>query len=162
MKNKNLDNIQSDLQFILDRTPFLYSLCIGPLSAFNSHIPFKEITCASVRQLDIRGGTQYSSWYVSPSVCEKQCVQLFHSPLAIQCETLNIKVTTRQIMLDLVNNMPNLKALNVMCDDDAGSYLDGAELLENEVFNWLYQQLPSTSIISRDTTYHRIIQIWIR
>ncbi|CAF1459514.1 unnamed protein product [Adineta steineri] len=161
-EKKNLDNIQSDLQFILDRTPFLYSLFIGPLSAFNSHIPFKEITCASVRQLDIRGDTTYSSWYVSPSVCEKQCVQLFHSPLAIQCETLNIKVTTRQIILDLVNNMPNLKALNVMCDDDAGSYVDGAELLENELFNWLYQQLPSTSIISRDTTYHRIIQIWIR
>ncbi|CAF1466635.1 unnamed protein product [Adineta steineri] len=125
----NLDNIQSQLQYILDRTHFLYSLSFGPWSPANSHIPFKEITCASVRQLDIRGGPSYSSWYVSPSVCEKQCVQLFHSPLAIQCETLIIKVTTRQIILDLVNNMPDLKALNVMCDDDAGSYVDGAELL---------------------------------
>ncbi|CAF1019097.1 unnamed protein product [Adineta steineri] len=161
-EKKNLDNIQSQLQYILDRTHFLYSLVIDPLSLFNSHIPLKEITCASVRQLDIRGDTTYSSWYLSPNVYEKQCVQLFHSPLAIQCETLIIEVTTRQIILDLVNNMPNLKALNVMCGDDVGSYVDGAELLENELCNWLYQQLPSTSIISRDTINDRIIQIWIR
>ncbi|CAF1210733.1 unnamed protein product [Adineta steineri] len=161
-ERKNLDNIQSELQYLLDRTPFLYSLSFGPWSPFKSHIPLKEITCASVRQLDLRGGPLYIPWNVRPSFCEEHCVQLFQSSLAIQCETLIIKVATPNIIIDLVNNMPNLKALNVICDDDAGIYRNWFESPEDGLCNWLYHKLPSTSIISRDTTKDHIIRLWIR
>jgi hypothetical protein len=54
--------------------------------------------------------------------------------------------------------MPNLRALNVVCEGD-----DWFESEENDEFvNWLYEQLPSACTITRDKDKGEIIRIWIR
>ena len=117
-EKKRLDNIQSELQLILDRPSSLYSLSFGSWSPSNSHLPLKEFICASVRQLYLREEHIYYSSNVRPSFDEEQCIELSRSLLGIQCETLSIKVKKPSNILDLVNNMPNLRALNVICEGD--------------------------------------------
>ena len=114
-KNENLDVIQSQLQMLLDRTPCLHSLRLGPWSRSNSQVPLKEITSISVRRLELQD-VDYSN--ESRYYDENECIQLSRSPLGIQCETLQIKVQNQRTVINLVNNMPNLRALNVQCKDD--------------------------------------------
>ncbi|CAF1065796.1 unnamed protein product [Rotaria sordida] len=136
-KNGNLNNIQSQLRLLLDRTVRLHSLrCFyWPLS--NRQLLLMEITSTSVRRLDLQG-------YIC-DFDEEQCIQLSHSPLGIQCETLLIRVKNRRNILNLVNNMSNLQALNVQCLDD--NWTDENDLtssIDDELVEWLRQQLPST------------------
>ncbi|CAF4265554.1 unnamed protein product, partial [Rotaria magnacalcarata] len=61
--------------------------------------------------------------------------------------------------------MPNLQALNVECDDDTLSrrYIGDETLQDNkndELIEWLQNQLPSTFIIRRYTFYDYTIRIW--
>ena len=74
-----------------------------------------EITSVSVRRLELQG---YDYNNESRYYDENQCIQLSRSSLGIQCETLLIKVKNQRNIIDLVNNMPNLQALNVRCEDD--------------------------------------------
>ncbi len=53
--------------------------------------------------------------------------------------------------------MPNLQALNVICQGD--DWIDRNDLgspKSDELVNWLYQKLPSTCMITRDTGNIRI------
>jgi hypothetical protein len=82
--------------------------------------------------------------------------------LGIQCETLSIKVKKASNILDLVNNMPNLRALNVLCEGDDWRSRNCFESEENDEFvNWLYEYFPSACTITRDEDKGEIIRIWI-
>ncbi|CAF1104767.1 unnamed protein product [Rotaria sordida] len=114
-----------------------------------------EITSISVRRLDLQ---DYNCDFD-----EEQCIKLSHSPLGIQCETLLITVKNRTNILKLVNNMSNLQALNVQCLDD--NWTDENDLtssIDDELVEWLRQQLPSTCTIMRDTFHVHDIRLWIR
>ncbi|CAF3867786.1 unnamed protein product [Rotaria sordida] len=154
-ENENLNNIQSQLQLLLDRAVRLHSLrCFyWPLS--NHQLLLMEITSTSVYRLDLQG--------YNCDFDEEQCIQLSHSPLGIQCETLLITVKNRRNILNLVNNMSNLQALNVQCLDD--NWTDENDLtssIDDELVEWLRQQLPSTCTIMRDTFHVHDIRLWIR
>ncbi|CAF4978356.1 unnamed protein product [Rotaria sp. Silwood1] len=158
--NQNFNYIQSQLQLLLDRAVHLHSLrCLHwPLSS--RHILLMEITSASVRRLDLQGYNFDNQLY---GFDEEQCIQLSHSPLGIQCETLLITVKNRRNILYLVNNMSNLQALNIQCLDD--NWTDENNLtspIDDELLEWLRQQLPSTCTIMRDTFHLHNIPLWIR
>ncbi|UJR19176.1 hypothetical protein I4U23_022306 [Adineta vaga] len=127
-------------------------------------MPPMELTSASVRQLDVRGYTSQNTWCCFN---EEQCYELTRSPLGIQCVTLLIRVQTRQNILDLLNNMPNLQALAVECEDDYWTKKDDSveddfiDDIDNELLEWLRQQLPSVCV-TRQTLNSILIRIWIR
>jgi len=75
-----------------------------------------NLTSMSIRQLDLRRYPIDHKWRCFD---DEQCIQLTRSPLDIQWETLLMKVKNRRSILDLVNNMPHLQAINIPCDDDS-------------------------------------------
>ncbi|CAF3150270.1 unnamed protein product [Rotaria sp. Silwood2] len=158
--HKKTDNILSQLQMLLDRAPCLYSLSLGAWSSLNLQIPLIENTSKSIRRLNFQGYASGKSWCYFD---DEQCHQLSHSPLGVQCETLLIKVKTRKNILDLVNSMSNLRALNVRCADDPLTNLkDTLSQTKDELIEWLRHYLPSSSIIMRDTRQIHAIRLWIR
>ncbi|CAF1269903.1 unnamed protein product [Rotaria sordida] len=144
------NNIQSQLQFLLDHTPCLYSLSFSSCSStFLPQILSFEFRNKSIRRLDLRGYDQYFT--------DEQCLILSHSSLGIQCEILFIKIQNYQILLDILNNMINLRTLIIQCENDKFNETNNDELIV-----WLKDHLPSTCVISRDLIFYCDIRIWIR
>jgi hypothetical protein len=75
-----------------------------------------DLTSISIRQLDLQGSTIDHEWRCFD---DEQCIQLTHSSLGIQCQTLLIKVKHRRRIPNLVNHMPHLQALSIRCDDES-------------------------------------------
>ncbi|CAF4440895.1 unnamed protein product, partial [Rotaria sp. Silwood2] len=106
---------QFHLQSLLDRSPCLNSLIIS--SWPSSEVPIVKNTNASLRQLDLRWP---SRWSCSLELNSEECNTFIHSPLAMQCEKLLIKVKNRESILDLVNGMGNLRILHIEYDVTLG------------------------------------------
>ncbi len=62
----------------------------------------------------------------------------------------------RRSTLDFVNNMSNLQALNVQCEDD------NLSSTQDKLIEWLRHGLSSSCMITRDTHHIRDIRLWIR
>ncbi|CAF3867230.1 unnamed protein product [Rotaria sp. Silwood1] len=158
--HKKTDNVLSQLQTLLDRAPCLYSLSLDAWPSLNQQVPLMENICPSIRRLNFQGYARGKNWcYFN----DEQCRQLSHSPLGIQCETLLIKVKNRRNILDLVNSMSHLRALNVRCEDDPWiTQKNTLSQTEDELIEWLQHNLPSSSMIMRDTRQIHAIRLWIR
>lgn len=158
--NENVNYIQSQLQLLLHRTVRLHSLRCFYCQLSNRQLLLKEITSASVRRLDLQDYNFDNQLY---GFDEEQSIQLTHSPLAIQCQTLLIRVTNRRNIIYLLNNMSNLQALTVQCLDDKWPEENNlTSPIDDELLQWLRQQLPSTFTIIRDTFRLHNIRLWIR
>jgi hypothetical protein len=149
------ENVQSQLQFLLDGAPRLHSL------SFGSWLPSVQIenTSTSVRRLDLQASPFYNDW------CwfnDQRCAILSHSSLGVQCQTLLINVENRTNVLDLVNTMMNLRALNVQCKDDRWNDKNNPSSSEDELLEWLRHHLPSIYTITRDSYIINNIRLWIR
>jgi hypothetical protein len=158
-KNKNLNNIQFQLQLILDQASRLYSLEFTTWSRSDSEPPFKGLHSASVRRLDlIRFNFNDQDYHFD----EKECIELSRSPLGIQCETLIITVKNQRNILTLINNMPNLRSLYVHSLDHYWPANGSVASAMDELVRWLRQQLPPTCAVSKDEKYSFGIHLWIR
>ncbi|CAF1434546.1 unnamed protein product [Rotaria sordida] len=159
------DTYQSQLQALLDRTPYLYRLDIRQELSLPLQISLFKYNNASVRQLCLQ---KYNYRFN-----EKECDTLTHSSLGVQCEILSIKVKNRESIIILVKNMINLRALHIQCEDD--EYSKYLSLIENvneshqtnktnkdELIQWLKDNLSSTYLISRDPKSIDCIRLWIR
>jgi hypothetical protein len=150
----NTDLVLSQLQTLIDRTPRLYSLSIGGWSSsIVQEIPLK-ITSNSIRQLDFQ-----SSHYPSRDRCfsTQQCAAFLSSPLAIQCEVLLIVVDSRRNIFELLNRMPNLRALKVECQLDRSNYTEPSLRLLGQ---WMRSGYSRAFI--DDLSRNEIIRVWIR
>jgi hypothetical protein len=159
------DVFQSHLQTLLDRAPKLRDLRITQNSSSPLRTSLFQYTNMSVRRLDLQ--------YHNPQFNEEECLALTHSPLGRQCEVLSIQVKNRESILILVQNMINLQALHVECENETDSVdvpltmRDDESRNENtaksdEVIQWLKIHLPSTCFISKDPTSNSCIRIWIK
>ncbi len=124
------NNIQSQLQFLLDRATRLRSLSFGSWLSSSPQVSTIENTSVAVRRLDLQG---YIDGSHRRCYNDQQCVILSRSPLGVQCETLLIKVENRTNVLDLVNTITNLRALNVQCEDDRWNYEHNPSSIEDEL-----------------------------
>jgi hypothetical protein len=159
-KNENLENIESQLQFLLDQTPYLRSLGFAVRLLSRFQMSMMKITSDSVRELNLKSGGDKDMWLWYD---DEQCVQLSRSFLGIQCKTLLIDVKNRRNVLDLVNNMPNLRALNVRCgDDDWTNQNKIVPSAQDELVEWLRSYLPISCTITRDANDIHDIRLWIR
>ncbi|UJR14301.1 hypothetical protein I4U23_001291 [Adineta vaga] len=159
--HKKLQNIPTQLQLLLNRAIHLTMLSFGSWCSTNLESLLMEMSSKTVRKLNFQG-------YICGKNCrcfdDQQCLQLIQSPLGLQCETLLIKVKTRMCILILVNQMKNLQALNVRCEDDRLTRENdlSTSSTQDELIEWLRECLPVSCMITRDT--HRIsdIRLWIR
>ncbi|CAF4225929.1 unnamed protein product [Didymodactylos carnosus] len=161
--DNDLDS-QSQLQALLDRAPCLYSLRFASWPSSSTQMPPFEYSNKSVRRLHLQD--------VDRCYDSQQCAKLSRSPLGIQCEVLSITVDNRKNVIDLINTMTNLRALNVVCRDDTWKEDDNnqSSSTEDELIEWLQHCLPSTCTITRndDNIYNsrfirsRSVRLWIR
>jgi hypothetical protein len=136
---------QFQLQTILDRAPRLYSLGFGAWSSTSMGMPPFEYSNKSVRRLNLIDVDRvYNS---------QQCVTLSRSSLGMQCEVLSITVENRTTIIDLLNTMPNLRALNVLSRDDSWKDEDddSSPSKNDELVEWLQHRLPFTYTITRNS-----------
>jgi hypothetical protein len=137
----NNNKARCQLQSLLDRAPNLYSLafkspCFSPKLLF-------ELKSPTIRELNL---IECHHWFN-----KQQCLALIHSSY----EVLYIKIKKRSTILQLVTKMNQLRTLIFQCEDDQ------KETEENQLIDWLYQHLPSTCSISKDSNKLNI-RIWIR
>jgi organic hydroperoxide reductase OsmC/OhrA len=84
-------------------------------------------------------------------------LELSRSEIGKQCEVLLINVEQRTNIIDLVNNMNNLRALIVRCREDIELGQRREKLVQ-----WLQQYLPSTCTISNSIENNNEVRSWIR
>jgi hypothetical protein len=84
----------------------------------------------------------------------QECIILNRLLFDIQCKILLIDVKNRTCILELVHTMNHLQALTIRCQDDPS--------IGDELFEWLRQNLPSSTMITRDYYPVCSIRLWIR
>ena len=124
------------------------------------HRNFSTIIKRTYKTFHFQGLTYDNDWQCFD---EDQCLQLIQSSLVIQCQTLSIVVQNRICIIHLFNNLYHLQALNVRCQDDLWTKQNQREnRINDQLVEWLRQQLPSTCIIERDNICVHQISLWIR
>jgi hypothetical protein len=144
----------SQLQVLLDRAPRLYSL--GFYNYVKSFSYLFQLQSKSIRRLDFIGNLHGCREFFNL----KSSSSFVTSPLASRCEVLLIRIENRAIVLNLIENMLNLRTLTIHCKDDVGY---NEELLsKNDKFvSWLQNNLSSTCSVIRHFDEKSVIQIWI-
>ncbi|CAF1002006.1 unnamed protein product [Rotaria sp. Silwood1] len=163
---EHYDNDLIQLQTLLDQAPNLYYLKFhswlsGVSKAENKNkktsnrnvwkMPPFSNRSSSVRYLDLRGFNNSGDYQYYN---DQQCSALIRSPLGNQCEFLVIGVEKRTNIIDLVNKMNHLRALNVRCCDRKKN--------DDELIKWLQSRLPSTCSFAKDSRFSNDIRLWIR
>jgi hypothetical protein len=132
------------LQILLDRSPYLSSLCLGN---YNNLQIISQLISSSIYRLDFIKKNAYKRYFNST-----QCADLVNSSLGRQCKVLLINVENRMNILHLIKTMSNLRSLTFQCKDDQWN---------DELIQWLHYHLPSTCSITRDTYQTSNIRLWI-
>ncbi|CAF3894523.1 unnamed protein product [Rotaria sordida] len=140
------------LRLLLNRAINLYSITMDYL--IMSQLSLVQIINKSIRRLDLiaNDGHFYGL----------ECISLIQSFLGDQCEVLLINIENRSIVLDLVEKMPNLRALTFQCQDDQWGDSNESLLIEDEFIQWLKHRLPSNCLVVRDESELSAIRLWIR
>ncbi|CAF2136623.1 unnamed protein product [Rotaria magnacalcarata] len=146
----------SQLQTFLDRAPNLYLLRFCHLNNFS--MKSFGINSRSIRRLEFFQNFQVRLKYFN----SEECTILSNSSLAAQCEVLLIDVENRTDILQLINVMPNLRALSVRTKDNESNQLQSWEITEN-LIEWLHKNLPSNYTYSITRNFYNLarINIWI-
>ncbi|CAF4281305.1 unnamed protein product [Rotaria sp. Silwood2] len=152
--NQDLD--YSQLQVLLDRASHLYSLRFYHLNDFS--MTSFNIKSRSIRRLEFFQHFEVRLRYFN----SEECTILANSSLAFQCEVLMIDAESRENILELINIMPNLRALSVRCKDNENNQYKSFETNDN-IMEWLHQHLPSKYTYSINRNLYNIarINLWI-
>jgi hypothetical protein len=143
----------SQLQILIDRAPRVYFLTISHWdSSIIQHLPL-NLTSNSIRRLDMQ-----SDHYLKRDRCfnREQCAAFLRSPLAQQCEVLQIVVNDRSIVDDLVNGMANLQALKVVFQS---GQCENYNPSTDELITWMassYSRTFTENLVGTET-----IRLWI-
>ncbi|CAF0850161.1 unnamed protein product [Adineta steineri] len=136
------------LQQLLDRTPRLYSLVLNIYCELSKEL--FQLTNLSVRQLYISVGPK--TYYFN----NKDCEHLINSPLGLQCEFLTVNIKNCIDIVNLIEQMSNLRSIAFQCEDKIMKYNEN----KDNLIRWLQKHLPSTCSINRNDS-SGLIEIWI-
>jgi len=151
LANDDYQNIRNQLQILLNQMPCLSTLVIKERPSSILQVLSFEIKEISGCYLDL---LSYDRYYNN-----EQCITLTQLQFVIQCKSLSIAVEDRTCVVDLINAMNNLQALNVLCRDDKWNVRTTST--DDELVEWFKQHLPSSCIIRRNRG-HPLIGLWIR
>ncbi|CAF3349212.1 unnamed protein product [Rotaria socialis] len=142
------------LQTVFDQAPCLYSLklqsCVGPISKLF------QLTSKSIRRIDLIEALLNQSVHFN----EDDCFILISSTLGNRCEVLSIRIKHRKNVLDLIQQMSNLRLLMFECEDDR-EFFRRFSSVKNELVRWLQSYITSASIITRHPVQQFLIRVWI-
>ncbi|CAF3677600.1 unnamed protein product [Rotaria sordida] len=91
----------------------------------------------------------------------EECLTLINSSLGRQCQVLLIGIENRTSIIDLINQLFNLRSLICQCKDDKSIHSKSSSSSNDELIQWLSNNFPSTYFISRDIKRTSFIRIWI-
>ncbi|CAF3953613.1 unnamed protein product [Rotaria sordida] len=91
----------------------------------------------------------------------EECLTLINSFLGRQCQVLLIGIENRTSIIDLINQLFNLRSLICQCKDDKSIHSKSSSSSNDELIQWLSNNFPSTYFISRDIKRTSFIRIWI-
>ena len=111
-----------------------------------------SITNAHLRQVSIKRYCFNAS----------ECSLFASSPMGCQCEVLSIAIADWRHVPDLINGMPNLRALTCFYEDNNSDSDESGSPAKDDVVGWLQEQLPSTCLINNHRTILPCIRVWIR
>ena len=118
------------------------------------------ISMEDLRNISVRRLVLYHHYFTQEEIC---------TLVGIQCEFLDIRIQTRKSIFDLIKNLINLRTLTVICKDDRffklienDFLLSSFQTTDDEFLIWLKTHLPSTYLISRDSSSRSYVHIWIR
>jgi len=144
----------SQLQILINRASRLYFLTID---YWNSSI-FQDlplyITSNSIRRLDLQSYhyTKRDRYFNT-----EQCTAFIRSPLAKQCEVLQIVIDNRSNIDYLINGMDNLKALKVVLEPRQwANYIPTRE----ENITWMSSGFSRT--FTENLRGTEMVRLWIR
>ena len=145
------------LQAVIGRASHLYSLRFCVLNNFS--MKSFNIYSTSIRRLEFYSNYGPHSKYFNST----ECTIFTRSSLARQCQILIIDVESRQNILELIQNMPNLQALNIQSNKFQNKKRDLLEI-NDDLIKWLQNHLSSenTSLIIRNSLYTSSIDLWIQ
>ena len=147
------DSIYEQLQLILDRAPNLYLLRFSHLSEFD--VRLFQLTSRSIRRLDFfTKESMLYNWYFD----REQCLAFAQSSLGQQCQTLVIDIDHRSNILEIIEHMSQLRSLTFHCKDDRWK----AKSNNDELIQWLHDNLPFQCDIIRNQHEKLVLHIWIR
>jgi hypothetical protein len=149
------DLAYSQLQDLLNRALNLYSLKLSYSTDLS--LRFFTMTSRSIRRISFLKKSQSRIRYFG----NNECLILIHSPLIFRCEVLLIGIKNRSNIIDLINGLPNLRSLTCNCKDDEYNTWNLSTTINDELIEWLRNNLPSTYLISRDEKRTYLIRFWI-
>ena len=144
------DSAVRQLQQLFDRMPRVKVLSV--VSSSISPLLSSLVNTSTVRQLNLQACDQFLD--------RELCRALARSLLGVQCEVLHISVKDRRSLVDLLEHMIHLRALNIQCEDDL--WISHPTSENDELLDWFKEHLPPTATASRDTAFPRDIRIWLR
>ncbi len=149
------DSAYFQLQNLFNRALHLYSLKLS----YSTDLPLRlfTLTSSSIRRLNFLRKSQSHIQYFD----NNECFILVNSPLVRQCEVLLIGIKNRSNIIDLINSIPNLRSLTCHCKDDEYNGWNSSSTTNDELIEWLRNNLPLTCSISRDEKRTYLIRFWI-
>jgi hypothetical protein len=151
--SSHVDNPQSQVQALLDRARHLVTLNIDQDKSLPLQMSLFKYTNTSVRKLDLEDYQHYFN--------EDECIALARSPLGVQCEVLTIRVNNSESIINLVKNMINLHGLTVKFADDKYHKRSLLTNHNDELVQWLKDNLPSAYLTVRYSHNENSVLIWI-
>ncbi|CAF3372560.1 unnamed protein product, partial [Rotaria sp. Silwood2] len=132
--------------------PYLYSLTLT--KCLFSYSFLFNLKSSSIRRLYL---------YELGCFNEEHCDNLINSPLGIQCDELYITVKERSNIVNLINQMKNLRVLYIRYQEDKWKRNDNELPTQNELVKWLQDNLSKNYVITKSNTNDfSYIQCWIR
>ncbi|CAF1173140.1 unnamed protein product [Rotaria sordida] len=146
--------VLSQLQSIINQASRLQYLIIGHWESSSVQQLLLHITSNSIRRLDLQ-----SYHYAKRDRCFniEQCKTFLSTPLAKQCQVLQIVVNDKLSTNELINGMPNLQALKVVFQpSDRNNHYPGRRVM----IRWLasgFSRTVTENLIGTETS-----RFWIR
>ncbi|CAF0967313.1 unnamed protein product [Adineta steineri] len=151
--DKQYNHPENELQLVLDRIPNLHTLKLRLYDDDIEYKPFSNLKHDSIRCLDFEHYT----------FNREECEILIHSQLGQKCEVPMLKIKHLDDILQLINQLRNLRSIKICLLQDMDSLLISSE---NELNDWLTLHLPS---ICDFRIYHDAMRfssynfyVWIR
>ncbi|CAF4129935.1 unnamed protein product, partial [Adineta steineri] len=152
----NDDSDYTQLQQLLDQASHLDTLRFCHMRKFS--MKSFNINSKSIQGLEFFQNSEFRFRYFN----SEECAILANTAFASQCKFLAIDVKNRRDIIALVNAMPNLQALSILCEDNKKNQHQPIE--ENDsLIQWLHDHLllPYTySITRKGYTNVPLINLW--
>ncbi len=115
-----------------------------------------QLKSSSIRRLRLNPYTKHTSFDFDDALC----ATFARSPLALQCEVLEIRLISPESVVNLINSIPNLRAMTVHVRDDMSVQ---PHRNKNELMEWMQNHLSARCCINSvmDGACSFNIQLWI-